>query len=72
MSKLQLIHNEAAGPLPAGLARVHHGNIVHVDHLLDIETCGRWGGDVDQHVWILRDRDDPEQDGVIDCERRTA
>lgn len=67
MSRLQLIHNEAAGPLPVGLARVHHSNIVSVDQA-GIRTCGRCGNDVDHHVWILRDRDDPEQDGVIDCE----
>jgi hypothetical protein len=29
--------------------------------------CGRCGRDFFQHLWILIDSDNPEQDGVIDC-----
>jgi hypothetical protein len=69
--KLQLIHNASGGPLPGPLARIYRDSITPAAQA-DFSRCGRCGNDVDLHVWILRDPDDREQDGVIDCERRTA
>lgn len=63
MRQLQLIHNEFAGPVPAALSR---NRIIPADKA-DITTCGRCGNDVFAHLWILRNPDEPEQDGVIDC-----
>lgn len=71
MRKLQPIHNAAAGPLPEPLARLYRDSIIPAAQA-DFSCCGRCGDDVDRHVWILRDPDDREQDGVIDCERVTA
>lgn len=68
MRNLQLIHNVLAGPLPAPLARIYRNCIISAA-MAEISRCGRCGDDVFEHVWILRNPDDREQDGVIDCEQ---
>ena len=66
VTPLQLIHNPAAGPLPGALRLRYDGNTVK-PAASGVFWCGRCGGDVNDHVWILRDPDDREQGGVIDC-----
>jgi hypothetical protein len=68
MKRFELIHNVLGGPLPAPLARIYCNHIVSMAQA-EIDRCGRCGNDAFEHVWILRDPDVREQDGVIDCER---
>lgn len=64
MTPIRLLHNPAMGPLPSAFADARH--VVETTFPAG-GRCGRCGGDLTRHVWVLQDPDEPEQHGVIDC-----
>jgi hypothetical protein len=63
VTPIRLLHNPAMGPLPSALARRPAIETTFPDG----GRCGRCGGGLIWHVWVLQDPDVREQDGVIDC-----